>query len=216
MTIHQASSSRATVYLLRHGDIRQDTIKRYIGQMNLSLNEAGRIQASIWRDALAQVPFSRILCSDLARSYEMASIIGEAQTTPVQTLQKLQEINLGAWDGQPIAEVQSLYPGEYKKRGLDLVYYRPPAGECFADVAARVIPLFEEIVRNTEGNLLVVGHAGVNRVILCHLLGMPLSNLLRLGQDYGCLNLIEYGWETFSIKGVNIQPSSFQPAALPR
>jgi probable phosphoglycerate mutase len=199
---------------MRHGDVRQDPIKRYIGQADLSLNSTGRLQAAAWRDELAQVPFTKIFCSDLSRSFETAAIIAAERTPSVQTLQRLREINLGAWDGQPIADVRAMYPGEYEKRGTDLAYYRPPAGECFADVAARVIPLFEEIVRNVQGNLLIVGHGGVNKVILSHLLGMPLVNLLRLRQDYGCLNLIEYRQEALTIRSMNIQPPCAVPAVL--
>jgi probable phosphoglycerate mutase len=52
----------------------------------------------------------------------------------------------------------------------------------------------------------VVGHAGVNRVLLCHLLGMPLGNLFRLGQDYGCCNLLRR-WNGFcSVRAVNLRP----------
>jgi len=98
--------------------------------------------------------------------------------------------------------------GEYEKRGADMVYYRPPAGECFADVAARVIPLFEEIVRYSSGNLLIVGHAGVNKVILCHILGMPLENLFRLRQDYSCLNVIDCGREKMRLREMNLDSLS--------
>jgi len=209
VTIH-----KTTIYLLRHGDVRQDAIKRYIGQADLALSEAGRHQALKWADQLAQVPFTRIFCSDLTRAHETAAIIAEGRSIPIHPLQKLREINLGAWDGQPIQEVRALYAEEYEKRGTDLIYYRPPAGECFADVAARVIPLFEEIVRNASGDLLMVGHAGVNKVILCHLLGMPLENLLRLGQDYGCLNLIEYCRDAISVRGLNIRSQDLLPGEL--
>jgi len=32
----------------------------------------------------------------------------------------------------------------------------------------------------------------VNRVIITHALGMELSNLTRIDQAYGCLNIIDY------------------------
>ena len=197
-----------TVYLMRHGDIRQDNVKRYIGQADITLNALGRAQAMSWRQELAEIPLRRIYCSDLSRSHETACIIAEGSKASVQPLSKLREINLGAWDGQAIEDVRSLYTGEYEKRGADMVYYRPPAGECFADVAARVIPLFEEIVRSSSGNLLIVGHAGVNKVILCHILGMPLENLFRLRQDYGCLNVIDCGSEKMRLREMNLDSLS--------
>jgi probable phosphoglycerate mutase len=195
---------RSTVYLLRHGDIRQDDIRRYIGQADIELNANGRAQALSWRSELSTIPLKRVYCSDLCRSHETACIIAEGRSIPVQSLTKLREINLGAWDGLAMNDVRCHYAGEYEKRGSDMVYYRPPAGECFADVAARVIPLFEEIVRNLSGNLLIVGHAGVNRVILSHLLGMPLDNIFRLPQDYGCLNVIDCDRERTRLREINL------------
>jgi alpha-ribazole phosphatase len=204
MSENRNSAYPTTIYLMRHGDIRQDNVKRYIGQADIALNALGRAQAISWRQELAGIPLRRIYCSDLSRSHETACIIAEGRKAPVQPLSKLREINLGAWDGQAIDDVRSHYVGEYEKRGADMVYYRPPAGECFADVAARVIPLFEEIVRNSSGNLLIVGHAGVNKVILCHILGMPLENLFRLRQDYGCLNVIDCGREKMRLREMNL------------
>jgi probable phosphoglycerate mutase len=209
-TINQNSSYPTTVYLMRHGDIRQDNVRRYIGQADIELNATGRSQAIRWRKELADIPLKRIYCSDLSRSHETACIIAEGRNAPVQPLTKLREINMGAWDGQAMDDVRAHYSGEYEKRGADMVYYRPPAGECFADVAARVIPLFEEIVRNTAGNLLIVGHAGVNRIILSHILGMPLDNLFRLRQDYGCLNVIDCGREGMRLREMNLDSEIFR------
>ena len=210
MSDNRNSPYPTTVYLLRHGDIRQDTIKRYIGQADIALNTLGRNQAFSWRRELAPIPLRRIYCSDLSRAHETACIIAEGRNAPVQALPKLREINLGAWDGQAIDDVRRIYEGEYEKRGADMVYYRPPAGECFADVAARVIPLFEEIVRNSAGNLLIVAHAGVNKVILCHILGMPLENLFRLRQDYGCLNVIDCGRDKMRLREMNLDSLAVQ------
>ncbi|MEK6528449.1 MAG: histidine phosphatase family protein [Nitrospirota bacterium] len=41
-------------------------------------------------------------------------------------------------------------------------------------------------------NIAIVSHGGVNRVILCYLLGIPLENIFRIEQDFGAVNLIEF------------------------
>ncbi len=196
-----------TVYLMRHGDSRQDDIKRYIGQADLPLNQEGANQASRWRRALDHIPLERIYCSDLSRSLETARIIAKGRSETVQPMKKFREINMGAWDGLSFADVRMLYPDEYKKRGANMVTYRTPGGESFADLAARVIPLFVELVRGSAGNLLIVGHAGVNMVIICHILGMPLENLFRLRQDYGCMNVIECSDGLMRLKRMNMDYS---------
>lgn len=187
----RGKQDKTTIFLLKSGDYRYDNIKRFIGHADLRLNDKGRAQAAGWRQELIHLPLQRIFCSDLSRSHETACILAEGSRVPVLPLPRLREINLGGWDGQSIADVRRLYPHEYEKRGTEMAYYRPPGGECFADMAARVIPLFENLVREASGDLLIVGHSGVNKVILCHILGMPLDNLFRLRQDYACLNVIE-------------------------
>ena len=52
-------------------------------------------------------------------------------------------------------------------------------------------------------NILVVAHGGVNRVILCHVLGMDLKNLIHLDQAYGCMNIIDYFDELAVVRLVN-------------
>lgn len=204
MSTDQANSRNGAIYLLRHGDSSQDKIKRYIGQADLPLNAVGRAQASRWQRELAHVSLERIFCSDLSRSLETARIITKGRNEPVRPLHKLREINLGAWDGLSFADVQRLYPSEYERRGADMVTYRPPGGECFADLAARVVPLFVEIAHGLSGNLLIVGHAGVNMVIICHILGMPLENLFRIRQDYGCMSIIDFDGNSMRLRKMNL------------
>jgi alpha-ribazole phosphatase/probable phosphoglycerate mutase len=50
-----------------------------------------------------------------------------------------------------------------------------------------------EIVAAHPGEeVLVVGHGGVNRVILLDAIGAPLDRLFHIEQDFGCLNVIDY------------------------
>jgi alpha-ribazole phosphatase len=191
-----------TVYLMRHGDSRPDAVRRFVGRTDYSLNDAGRAQAEWWRGELSQVPISRVCCSDLKRSVETAKIIGEGRSAPLTRVPEFREIDLGAWDGLAMQDVRRQFPAEYERRGADLAGYRPPQGESFADLSDRVLPAFEEVIRESSGSLLIIGHAGVNRVILCHLLGMPLANLFRLGQEYGCLNVVEFAGDAV-VRSVN-------------
>jgi probable phosphoglycerate mutase len=92
---------------------------------------------------------------------------------------------------------------------LDFGGYRPPEGESFRDLQKRVLPVFKEIVSAARGNVLIVAHAGVNRVVLCHVLGMPINHLFRIAQDYGCLNVIETRGNLFSVTSLNARPGRF-------
>ena len=196
------------VYLMCHGDSRQDGVRRYIGQTDLPLNEKGIEQARYWQQQLCSVPFYRVYCSDLARSLETARIITHDREIQVCSLPELREIRLGAWEGLSVPEVHQRFPGEYEKRGEDFSDYRPRNGESFSDLSRRVVPIFERIASEMEGNMLIVGHAGVNRTILCHVLGMPLENLFRLEQQYGSLSILVLKGNAFRLRGINILPAT--------
>jgi alpha-ribazole phosphatase len=206
--IYSDSSSRGgTIYLLRHGDTRYDAVRRYIGWTDVPLSKYGRRQAGWWQKELSPVHFDRIICSDLERSAETTKIIAEGRDVTIEFCPDLREINLGKWDGLEMEKVRLQFPVEYEKRGVNPAAFRPEGGESFFDLSGRVIPAFEKITgSSSEGNILIVGHAGVNRVILCSLLEMPLSNLFRLGQDYGCLDVLTRGDDSIRIRSMNILP----------
>jgi probable phosphoglycerate mutase len=54
----------------------------------------------------------------------------------------------------------------------------------------------------------VVTHAGVIRVLICHMLQMPLSNLFRIRLDYGSLSIISYSSERVEVCALNLRPSN--------
>lgn len=194
------------IFLMRHGDSRKDTVKRYIGQSDDPLNGRGREQAEWWRTKLTPIRFSSVFCSDLARSQETASIIMAGREGLITSLARLREISMGGWEGLAMADLRGSQPAEYAERGLNPGIHRPPGGESFADLQHRVFPVFRDIANREEGPVLVIGHAGVNRVILCHVLGMPLKNLFLLGQDYGCLNLLGRENDSVRVDAVNLRP----------
>lgn len=191
------------IYLIRHGEIERTGGKRFIGQVNFPLSDNGKKQANLIKHALSCVSFNGIFCSDLQRSLDTANIIATKQNTSPTVVKELREIKLGEWEGKLFEEIHRKYPEEFKKRGEDIVYYRPPGGESFHDLSQRVIASFNKVLSQTKGNILIVGHAGVNRMILCHILGMPLENLFVITQDYGCLNVILQARFGFRIRLLN-------------
>lgn len=192
------------VYLLRHGEIRSENC--LVGQRNTPLTEEGLRQAHWWCRLFGGVELARIYCSDLDRCVRTAEIIAGTRQQPVERIPAFREIRLGDWEGLPVAEIARRFPDQWFERGAHLATYRPAGGESFEDLKERVIPAFDRIVSEANGDIMVVAHGGVNRVILCHLLEAPLDNVFRLGQDYGSLNLIEFHGGSFEISVVNMRP----------
>lgn len=196
------------ILLMRHGEIDQHYKGRFVGQKDVQLSEKGRNQALEFREIVLQADVTSIYCSDLSRSFETASIISEGLAIPVTQVPELREISLGEWDGCLIKDIRKRYPDPWRSRGSDMAGYRPPSGESFEDLSSRVIPAFKHVVGSSTSNILIVGHAGVNRVIICNLLEIPLKNVLIIGQDYGRLNFIKCKDGLLSVQFLNNQFAS--------
>jgi len=198
---------RSTVlYLVRHGAIVCSSEKRFVGQIDLPLSEEGVEQAWALRQWLKPVHFSQVFSSDLWRARRTCRIVSRSRANAVVTLPALREIDLGEWEGFTFREIKQRFPEEFAARGRDIENWRPPGGESFADCHVRVMSVLEGILARSQGNILLVGHAGINRLILCELLGIPIANLHRIGQDYGCLNVIDYSGRRARLELLNFTP----------
>lgn len=205
-----------TVYLLRHGEIPGTSPRRFIGQMEVALTERGREQIRQAATVLKDIHADHLFSSPLGRCLESAEILGGILGVQPEIEPALREIALGPWEGLTVPQVQQQFPGSYEARGRDIAIFRPPAGESFADLADRVWPAFLRILQLTRDNSVIIGHAGVNRVLLCRLVGIPLPQLFRLQQGYACINIIRWHNGSFELELMNYSPSAFTlpPAAV--
>jgi probable phosphoglycerate mutase len=199
-----ATSLRRNIWLVRHGAIEHPgSARRYIGQMDLPLSAEGVRQAEWLRDRMRGIPLSAVYCSDLSRSIETASIICRLHGLEPFVNRNWREIGLGDWEGSTFAEIQQRFPGQYEERGKNIVLFRPPGGESFLDCASRVLPALIEALRSTRGDILIAGHAGVNRILICQAMGKSMDAIFDITQDYGCLNLIRYSDFRFELEILN-------------
>jgi alpha-ribazole phosphatase len=187
----QAVAKDTRIYLVRHGEpALPDGRKRFVGQSDPPLSPSGARQAHLLADSLKTICFDALYSSDLQRCLSTADILSRKTGLSIQHRSGLREIDLGLWEGLCFEEVGQLYPEEHARREADLVGYRIPGGESFSDLQKRVVPAFFRAVDESSGSILLVSHKGVNRVLLCHFLGLPLTELFSISQDYCCVNII--------------------------
>ena len=201
------NAAERTIYLLRHAEpLSGPGGRRYIGWSDPPLSATGVRQAERWQPITTALNLTAAFCSDLQRSRQTAETILATITIPITADPGLREIHLGEWEGMTFAAVRGKYPESYEQRGREPADFRPPGGESFGDLQQRVMPVFQSIIANTRGNILIVGHAGVNRVILSRLLGMPLENIFRMGQDYAAVNIIAADRNGLKVQTLNCLP----------
>lgn len=182
------------IYLIRHGETEGAETKRYKGHIDVPLSENGIEQIKRVAKYLEGAGFlNSIYCSDLSRAVKSAEIIaGQCGLKPV-IMPKLRERNFGLWEGMSFDEISKKYPDEFKAWADNPLEFSPMNGESTIEVRDRAVKVFNEIIVKHQGdNIAIVSHGGINRVILCHLLGIPLENIFRVEQDFAALNLIEF------------------------
>ena len=201
-----------TIYLIRHGKTVGGEEKRYKGHLDVPLSEEGIEQVRGLAGYLRKINdsdatgarLSAVYCSDLVRALKSAEIIASPfGVSPVRVLQ-LRERNFGRWEGMSFAEIREQFPAEFDAWANDPVRYSPLEGESTEEVRARVMPVFSALVTKHAGEAIaVVSHGGVTRVILCEVLGIPLRNIFRIEQNFGCLNRVEYYDDMPVVKALN-------------
>ena len=202
-----------TIFLLRHCAIADDHRDRFVGQIDPPLSPAGRLAAARIGSALRQQRIEAIHCSDLQRARQTVALIAAGGALPISATRALREIALGRWEGMPRSEVAERFPSEYAQRGADLAHYRVEGGESFADCQRRVLAAWREIVASDARRIVVVGHAGANRALICALLGRPLDGLFSITQDYGAVNIVAQHGETCAVLRINADAGEFTDVA---
>lgn len=145
-------------------------------------------------------PFvAAVYCSPLSRALTSAEIIASPHGLKPTVRQELRERSFGVWEGLSFIEIKERYPAEFEAWATDPLRYSPINGESTLEVRDRVIPALDAAIAAHPGeSIVVVAHGGVNRIILCHLLGIPLENIFRIEQSLGSINVVEF-WEKYPV-----------------
>lgn len=178
------------VYLLRHGETAYNADgNRYCGRTDIELTEKGLGQASLVNSQLKGMVFDGVYASPLKRALYTAEIASGIKT--VQTDERLIEVDFGTWEGKTKEEFIAENAGLWNNWMNDPAIARAGGtGESASEVVQRVDDFYQEMLRkHPSGNILVVGHNGINRLYLAYKLGMPLKHYRRIVQENSSITL---------------------------
>lgn len=198
--------------LVRHPATKWDGKRRYLGRTDIALSQKGERQAEIISDYLRNENISAIYSSSLRRAYQTASIIakrqflkpignfkggGEAQDklisngAKVKRDERLNEIDFGEWEGMTFDQIRKRYPKLAQEYLANPLNTQIPGAESLLKFRNRINKALEKILAREKGAVVIVSHAGVNKIIICNLLKLPLSYFWQIKQDIGAINIIE-------------------------
>ncbi|MEM0988406.1 MAG: histidine phosphatase family protein [Pseudomonadota bacterium] len=121
----------------------------------------GRLEVGLAAEApdqiaacLAALPrVSQVVASPMRRCRDLAQAVADRDGTTVQYDPRLMEYDFGAWEGRFWADIPRAQSEPWTQAIVDA---RPPGGESFLDLIARVRAALEEMPQGA----VVVAHAG--------------------------------------------------------
>lgn len=144
--------------MIRHAPVVAD------GRLAGRRDVAADFSAASLAGLTAEIAGAALVASPAQRCLQTAATLCPGQ--PPETDPRLWEQDFGAWEGLPFADLPDLGP----LTGAALAAHRPPGGESFADLCARVGPALEALALR-GGRVAVVAHAGVVRAALARAMG---------------------------------------------
>lgn len=165
------------LYLIRHGQTEWNIKDQMQGSQNSPLTEQGVLGAKITGQHLKDVSFLQAYSSTQQRAIETRNyIINEnIKDIPTFELSDLQEMDFGDWEGRHVPALKKEVP-EFTTYLTDPANFDASVnkGENYLDVLTRMKQGLNTIIQRAPqntGNILVVSHGTVLRLLLCVLNG---------------------------------------------
>lgn len=167
--IQPMEAIKKKILLVRHGTTEYNETDRLQGRIDNPLNGKGRGEVERLAARLKNEPIDAIFSSPLKRALETAAIINHGRCRPLTIVSEFSEIDLGDWEGLIYSRVREQFP-DIHQRWISDADFPVPGGESFSAVCARTLTGLEKILQSGQQNILITGHASVNRAILGNLL----------------------------------------------
>lgn len=141
-----------TLYLVRHGETKDNVAKIMQGQLHGELTSVGKAQIEELAITLSDIHIDAVVSSDLKRAYDSAQILARQKNLKLQTTPLLRERDWGDFTGRYIPSLKGLpMPDNVEK--MDELLER---AKCF----------IKWIETNFQGQtILAVGHGIINKTI---------------------------------------------------
>jgi probable phosphoglycerate mutase len=187
------------ILLLRHGETEWSRDGKHTSTTDVALTEAGLAEAMALRHVAARWTLALVVVSPMARARDTARLAG-LDDQRVEVSGDLREWDYGEYEGRTTADIRATRPG------WSVWTDGAPGGESPADVAARTDRVIARC-RAADGDVCLVAHAHVLRVLAARWIGLDASDGARLRLDTGTWSVLGYEREAPVVLRWNVPAS---------
>ena len=169
--------------LVRHGQTAYNAEVRFMGQLDIPLDEIGRVQAQAAARRLRSERPAAMYCSGLSRAFDTASVIQAAIPShpELRVDGRLTEGHFGEWQARTYDSIKANDSQRLAEWEADRLHVSPPGGETLPEIAKRVQAAYTDIcAENKDRTVIIVAHGGSLQVLLTIALGVPLEHYWQL------------------------------------
>ncbi|HEY9148063.1 MAG TPA: alpha-ribazole phosphatase family protein [Gammaproteobacteria bacterium] len=162
--------------IIRHGEPVGGS--KYRGQIDDPLSEKGWAQMRAAVEARDE--WQQIVSSDLSRCADFARELGGKLRIDVELDAGFREVGFGSWEGKSAKQLLEEDPQGTAAFWQDPINNTPSGAEPLREFQQRITRAWRALIERHAGkHILLVGHAGMMRILLLHALDMPLESFYR-------------------------------------
>ena len=168
--------NETVLILIRHGETLWNTQLRMQGSLDSDLTLKGESQIKALGEWMKEDPFDHLYCSDSRRARKTAEAISKYTGHTLNFDKRLREKDLGIFEGLTSEEARERYPETFQLFKTAGAKYVIDEGESTQQLLDRALEAIEKIrIRHPQKVAVLVTHGGVVRVLMKHVLGVPLD-----------------------------------------
>jgi len=143
------------ILLLRPGATEYDQQGRIQGTLDIPLSEDGRQEVESLVNELRSQPLEAIYTSPCQSAQQTADSLGKAIQVNPKTVEKLQNLDHGLWQGMLVEDVKIKQPKVYRQWQDQPETICPPQGETVSEAEERIRSVITKLIKKHKAKGLI-------------------------------------------------------------
>ena len=179
------------LYFMRHGETVWNTERRYQGMTDIELSEEGLRQAECAAKRFKNIKIDKIYASPLKRAMKTAEKIAAEKGLEIISEDDFREIHFGEWEGKTVPELTEKYGESYTNFIREPHKYGFPGEGSVENVINRIKPGLDRLIAEEKGNVLIVSHGGIIRLMIMYIMGLDSSWFTKMWINNTGVSIVE-------------------------
>ncbi len=180
------------IWLIRPGCTEYDQQERIQGNLDIPLSDEGRMEVAAVVEQLRDKGITVVYAPASEPAEETARAIADALDIRLRKLDRLDNLDLGLWQGMLVEDVRHKQPKVYRQWQEQPETVCPPQGEMLGEADERVRAAMAKLLRrHKQGAIALVMPEPLLSLVRRFIARAALGDLWRPRNGHGCWEVLE-------------------------